>query len=105
MVKVKNPSFFQQAMNEGKNSDVTSGDAPTAATQNATPSQKRVVCIPKNVLDSVKNVAVFLQKNGFPALAQDVVNLYKKVQEERFTVACRCWWSSPASDCPYADCS
>ena len=87
MVKVKNPSFFQQAMNEGKNSDLTSGDAPTAATQNATPSQKRVVCIPKNVLDSVKNVAVFLQKNGFPALAQDVVNLYKKVQEERFTVA------------------
>ena len=87
MVKVKNPSFFQQAMNEGKNPDVTSGDAPAAATQSSTPSQKRVVCIPKNVLDSVKNVAVFLQKNGFPALAQDVVNLYKKVQEERFTVA------------------
>ena len=87
MVKVKNPSFFQQAMNEVKNPDVTSGDAPDTATPNSIPHQKRVVCIPKNVLDSVKNVAIFLQKNGFPALAQDVVNLYRKVQEERFTVA------------------
>lgn len=87
MVKVKNTSFFRQEINEEKSVSVTPKDISAPKPQESVPHQKRVVCIPKTVLNSVKNAAVFLQKNGFPVLAQDIVNLYKKVQDERFTVA------------------